>query len=104
MINNLTEDQAKQILQKIADGDDWFDIESAPKDGLKILLKRESEIRIGFWGKRPKHAFGKPYEQNIEMVHTWCATDFPIVYPTHWKPLDGAEHIKMLIERELNDS
>ena len=82
---------ALTVLQKIASGDDWFPIESAPRDGTPILFTKEGGIEIGWMDWCPHTR--KYYPSN---------DDSDVLTPTHWKPLDGAEHIKMLMEKELN--
>jgi len=74
------------VLKRIASGDDWFDIESAPtKNGGngKIILRspnyREDQIvYIDNWWRGGHSAESKPFQ---------------------WKHIDHAEHIKMLLEQ-----
>lgn len=60
---------------------DWQPIETAPKDGTRILLHlRQDEegdyVRIGYWGKWNGH------------LSTWCLAEGDgDDNPTHWQPL-----------------
>ncbi len=67
--------------------DNWKSIETAPKDGTKILLcsgTNWKEIEIGYWvvvgynGVKGKWTTG---------FHCADEGDFDIFNPTHWMPL-----------------
>lgn len=84
---------ALTVLQKIASGDDWFEIETALKDGTTVILHRKSKIQ------ELTHSFSGLYQDD----KWWVVEGLEFANPTHWKPLEGATHIKMLMEKELND-
>lgn len=86
---------ALKVLQRIASGDDWFPIESAPRDGTAILAR----------------CFDKGVKMNTQRIimwaeyrEKWVFPDFCVTFndrPSHWKPLDQAKHIEMLMEMEM---
>jgi hypothetical protein len=93
---------ALSVLQKIARGDDWFEIDGecpAPRDenGEQIILGKH---RI--WGAmdiryKPQIFDGRKF--------TWMNGDYICCWPDEaiigWKPIDGETHIKMLLEQEM---
>jgi len=60
----------------------WADIETAPKDGTKILLSQEDKIIIGWCVKVYADCFNQ-----IEINHKWMSESLVSTYPTHWMPL-----------------
>lgn len=104
------------VLKKIADGDDWFDIESAPRDGTEIKLliplakNGFSNIDIGAcWqreerrGKVLKEGWYMLAPQGVQADGAWYPCHWLDDKPTHWKHIDGAKHIEMLMESEVED-
>lgn len=71
---------------------DWQVIDTAPKDGTRILGRRTrvdlytGELRYlkrkTFWGKTSHGFYGWNYGRNIESANLW--------EPTHWQPLTAA--------------
>jgi hypothetical protein len=125
---------ALSVLQKIASGDDWFDIESAPKDDTEIYVKTCHEkdpyhlgdevlTIYGVWCEFESHAadgvhtaiYGGGFDDRsydepngANMPDWWFINGGNDGYeipcnPTHWKHLDQAKHIQMLMERELKN-
>ena len=92
-----TWEAALAVLQKIASGDDWFDISNAPRDGGSYIFfspanptainikARYEEVIIDYW--------------KITSDGWW--NELPEAKYTHWKHIDGAKHIKMMMEKEL---
>lgn len=89
------------VLQKMVSGDDWFDIESAPKDGTECLLKCKMGIEIGSY--RIDDGFGGDEPLWLDRSFDSFSTGYfsnPL-NPTHWKHIDSAKHINMMMESEL---
>lgn len=90
----------ERVLERIRSGEDWFPIESAPKDGTPIIVIKRTPLK----------EFGQVYGFNVHWVskarwyeefdkwHDGCDT---LALPTHWKPLDGEKHIEMLMKQEI---
>ena len=107
-IEDLTEDQAKAVLQRMASGDDLFPIESAPRDGTEVIVK-DGDITIPSQWMKPDSF--RDYGEH----GGWCVAEYytgGMLYegvtplenqPTHWKHLDPAKHIAMLLEEKMND-
>ena len=87
---------ALTVLQRIASGDDWFDIESCqPKDvELAVLYERNDSA--------PSH-FEKTRVKLTYHPHSVLCSKDGVRYekPTHWKHIDGHKHIQMLMEEEM---
>lgn len=91
-----------RVLQKIADGDDWFDIESAPRDMVgtgypnnRFLVLCDGVHYFASWA-----VDCQGNDAGYISVHDiYRRSDLE---PTHWKHIDGAKHIEMLMEREMN--
>jgi hypothetical protein len=62
---------------------EWQPIDTAPKDGTRILLvgHRVREIDIGHWGNGYYLGRKQGYRQ------TWVTNPGNMVRPTHWMPL-----------------
>lgn len=80
---------ALTVLQKMASGDDWFDIKSAPRDGTEILACENGYVWFVRFDKLLKD-FADP-------------DSFVVDNLTQWKHIDGAKHINMMMERELGN-
>ena len=90
-MNNIHE----RVVNAIANGDDWFPIETAPRDGKQVIVNApqlESESTYAYF---ENNAWYLAYDGKPFGIH--------VTQPTHWKPLDGATLIKMLMERERNE-
>ena len=62
---------------------EWQPIESAPRDGTKILVSRRE--RDGFW---IEIAFFSEYAIPFFRRPTWFGARFALCFkPTHWMPL-----------------
>lgn len=69
--------------------DEWLPIETAPKDGQKILVFRpkrngDGSVDLAYWDDQKYHK--KPFPFWNSCLHhgiLWCR-DYP---PTHWRPL-----------------
>ena len=61
----------------------WRTIDSAPKDGSKILLWAWGKVAIGEWDMQPHHSQPRPYWTYDNRPVTTCR-GHP---PTHWRPL-----------------
>lgn len=83
--------RALTVLLKIADGDDWFPIDSAPRD-KDVLTYFKGEHNVAFYR-----------EGNGWMISDGGGFTTLSFTPTHWKPLSGADHIKMLLEKEMSE-
>ena len=74
-------DQADRILSLIRAEDGWMPIESAPKDGTRIILAWGGASVVGF------------YLDNSKTNHPWQGWKVPSMEPmprglvTHWRPL-----------------
>ena len=78
---------ALTVLQKIASGDDWLDIETAP-DGFILGIEDDGDMQV-CWRK------------DKSFLRSGDVYDY-VFNPKKWKHIDGAKHIKMMMERELN--
>ncbi len=71
---------------------EWQPIETARKDGSKILIFVDGEIKIAYWSKTPRWW---PWDGGLERpcwVGFTCGDDWFNEYwsetnPTHWMPL-----------------
>lgn len=98
MFNQLMEDvdngvyskdellKALNVLQRIAQGDDWFPIESAPH-GIWIMIHAYGNWHQACWNA---NGWWDTYRDNRIMLQV----------PEYWKPLDGVKHIEMLMKQE----
>lgn len=71
-------DIIKDALQKAAQGQQWLPIESAPKDGTRLLGTRKGSkcIHTIFWGKYFNREFWRGWPQQEGNGA-----------PTHWQPI-----------------
>lgn len=61
----------------------WRDIESAPKDGTRVILAVTGGMVVGHWVRHRAYAHCWAW-----MVLPWPDCDFLMaVEPTHWLPL-----------------
>jgi hypothetical protein len=90
--HNNTIRAALTVLQKIASGDDWFDVEECPHE-TDVLMKWHCQY-TGFKYEAGQYSTGSRNKLGIsnQSLHGQA---------THWKHIDGAKHIQMLMEREL---
>jgi len=67
-----------------ADDARWLPIETAPKDGTRLILFAYDLVTIGHWEDRAGHPGGGP-----DYRHVWVDEDngYPMDEPTHWQPL-----------------
>lgn len=64
----------------------WQPIESAPKDGTRVLVCAISKNRISVY--LPQVAFFGTYHPNAKGKQCWRAANMGIIInPTHWMPL-----------------
>lgn len=77
---------------------EWQPIESAPKDGTRVLLwvPRDLDgkcLRLGFWWSSETLEYGQVTHRNQYWFTGLCASfnpSSPAPEPTHWAPLpDG---------------
>lgn len=54
----------------------WQPIETAPKDGTRILLFNSYQVRLGYWGGKRPACWKEDSGRSL-----WGAP------PTHWMPL-----------------
>lgn len=99
---------ALTALQKIASGNDWFPIESARKDKpIWGYCKNFDQQYLMKWNRETSFFKEGWYHCTMVAGGYGLGNDTIIPFkdeqPTHWKPLDGATHIKMLMEREIED-
>ncbi len=70
------------------EGDGWLPIESAPKDGTRILaagMKNGPAIEIVSYGR------SGPYNRSTkEYAKGWSCIPGHLLAPTHWRPLPSA--------------
>lgn len=81
-----------KVLKRMAAGEDWFDIESAPKDDTAITLWPEN----GYWSEESKArwvSWSEYHQCEVPLLEE----------PTHWKHVDQSKHIKMLIKEAMKD-
>ena len=96
LVNLETVQTALKVLAAACD-DTWQPIDSAPKDGTRVLLVRDNrEPWIGFW---PKHR-----TQYEKMLWQECVTGKNLK-PTHWKSLESTTDklVQQFIEENKND-
>ena len=68
------------------DKNGWQAIETAPKDGTKILLACQEQITIGWWDTNKYAKKPRPYWSSIHAYlygRTWARAN----QPTAWQPL-----------------
>lgn len=62
----------------------WQPLETAPKDGTRLLLLSGPEIDVGYWSE-------SVWCQTLATQGAWIIyenrSDTVILYPTHWMPL-----------------
>jgi hypothetical protein len=75
--HSQADQQAAQVVAQ------WQPIETAPKDGSRVVLANRQTAHTGFWG--PRH-----YGPNWWMVSEHVAAFSTINPPTHWMPLPAA--------------
>lgn len=81
---DIMSDRIRTALRSIPPDDGWRTIDSAPKDGTRILLGGATAgptVRIGAWGGGRYLGARKGYEQGW-IDHPGHSCD-----PTHWRPL-----------------
>ena len=59
---------------------EWKPIETAPKDGTRILLATNDYVFEGYWHQYSPHCDGWWKVSDIENLGN-------TIYPTHWMPL-----------------
>lgn len=72
----------------------WYPIESAPKDGIEILLFNGKHIFLGLWEAEFEEIYNK-YTDSMEyrsswtdnVVTSWEYQEVNEIIPTHWMPL-----------------
>lgn len=78
---------------------EWKDIDSAPKDGTEIILKRGSRVTSGSferWADTESHydsAGNYLGRTTVDCGEYWCSYDGCFCddeHPTHWMPLPEA--------------
>ena len=82
-----TIDAALRVLKRIAEGDDWFPIETAPRGQVKFLALFEGGAVL-------------VCNYLTDYLMTPTAYSSVEVSPTHWKHIDQAKHIEMLMKEE----
>lgn len=88
---DITPDERKKIMEKVErvrqalSGNDWQPIQSAPKDGTRILVTQESsETYLGDEG--PFHHVAWWQTDNFNVTE-FMDRDGRRISPTHWMPL-----------------
>lgn len=66
--------------------DDWKPIETAPKDGTRILLFQRGKVVCGSWDEQPLNSKPKPFWSH-DRIRVFGVTDARENPPTHWMPL-----------------
>lgn len=69
----------------------WLDIESAPKDGTRIILYRKGRIVCGRWDDDRLNRRPRPFWTH-DNIRIFGSTDARSVPPTHWMPLPTPPH------------
>jgi len=64
-------------------GSEWMPIETAPRDGTRLLLADETHVAIGHRG-RTLLAADEPYLEPFDFWDMECDDWFP---PTHWQAI-----------------
>lgn len=62
---------------------EWQPIETAPKDGTRVLVAEEDDnesIGVAYW-------FCGSEDQDAGWYSSACVDDVTMFYPTHWIPL-----------------
>jgi len=70
------------------DANGWYPIETAPKDGTKVLLYRQGWLVIGRWNDNRHARRANPFwdaEDARLKGWNWARKNDP----THWQPLPG---------------
>ncbi len=83
---------ALAVLQKIVAGDDWFEIEDCPHE-MRVLMRWHCQY-TGLNYEAGIYSRGSRNDLGISNISCHGQA-------THWKPLCGKQHIKMMLEREL---
>ncbi len=104
----------ERVLERVRSGDDWFPIESAPRDGTAVLLRyykganpdplrtiayKDFFIVQGYYEEFEYNGAKNWNSYTGQLIQKINGKGKNIV--THWKPLCGKTHIKMLMEREM---
>lgn len=64
----------------------WQPIETAPKDGTKVMLWDGDEISAGFWSTSLWVTFGNPNIKGGWVIYE-ARSDTQEIRATHWMPL-----------------
>ena len=96
----------------MAKGEDWFEIRTAPLDAHtygvsdRFLVRLNTgEIEIGYTQKQKSQSHFKVFVvNNGDYFDGGYGQDYEqTMSATHWRHIDNAKHIQMLLEREMND-
>jgi len=69
-----------------AEQEAWLPIESAPKDGTRIMLYRKGHVVFGHWNYDRFARNPRPYWSHDDQ-RAFGTTDARKTAPTHWRPL-----------------
>lgn len=101
----IIQDKALSVLQKMASGGDWLEIEYAPLDEEIIGKYDDGEATI-IWSENPVCILGA---RNGSFPAGWATAggetddNLPMDEPEFFKFKDPAKHIAMMMEKEMRD-
>ena len=65
---------------------EWQPIETAPKDGTRLILLRGKGVVCGYWNDDKYIQKSQPYWSH-DQERIWGVRDAKTNQPTHWMPL-----------------
>ena len=66
----------------------WQTIETAPKDGTRVLLAFDARVLVGWWVDEVTTRYGREHRRHQEWHAEGMGTLWrPYETPTHWMPL-----------------
>ena len=89
---------ALRVIKRIKDGEDWFSVEEVlPELGDYSVL---ALFDTGYYDMVHVEDVTAGLDNKGNQLYSKMYDSFGI---THWKPLDTAEHVKMLLKEEMGE-